>query len=597
MKGKDILQGLEYIGDDLIENAEFGQFPTEEQETRKTRRPIRRPLLVAALIALLFLLAGCSVVYAVYVLRMGSVKIGTGTAQRDYSLVDGVYVEDPHTVDTTTLTLAGLEGSNAYKACADYYAFNTEYQANGEQMRSEGTLPENYWDDYGNVMYEKGLELAEKYGLKPEGQSLSFRTTRNLCNALGVERFIRDNQGIGADINAGGCYDTGNFWLNMSFRFPENSGYDVTYSLGALHWNRYDCFSPDYVTLEDNGDWVERSYTTASGNTVLILRSPNQERGYILCDRGDAMMSLRLDVNPEFYSEAGGVVSVEREYMTDEQLNLVADTIDFAISPRIPTQADVDAQALPPQEATQDGYTLRLKSVETDGYVARVLISVTAPEGVDIENLKIGTDRTSFTTAGRQSRHGGGGLSAVVADGDGLANTIDLLAEYYESFQDGLRPFELGATWDLGIIDLYADKRSASSQILAEGEWHFSITFDETNTDYRELELLSSPITMTGSVGWLADGTDVLMDFPIASFKLRKFSSEITRDTAAETEEQRAEAEMCDPEFYAWRGHLTYAVTKDGTQIQLLPDRNCDPIDLAQVDYVLLADGRKLPVS
>ena len=55
MKGKDILQGLEYIGDDLIENAEFGQFPAEEQETRKTRRPIRRPLLVAALIALLFL--------------------------------------------------------------------------------------------------------------------------------------------------------------------------------------------------------------------------------------------------------------------------------------------------------------------------------------------------------------------------------------------------------------------------------------------------------------------------------------------------------------------------------------------------------------
>ena len=596
MKGKDILQGLEYIGDDLIENAEFGQFPAGEQETRKPRRRIRRPLLAAALIALLLLLAGCSVVYAVYVLRMGSVKIGTGTAQRDYSLVDGVYVEDPHTVDTTTLTLAGLEGSNAYKACADFYAFKTEYTAQGEEMGKAGTLPENFWEDYGNVMYEKGLELAEKYGLKPEGQSLSFRTTRNLCNALGVERFIRDNQGIGADIDSGGCYDSGNFWLNMSFRFPEGSGYDVTYSLGALHWNRYDCFSPDYVTLEDNGDWVERSYTTASGNTVLILRSPNQERGYILCDRGDAMMSLRLDVNPEFYSEAGGVVSVEREYMTDEQLNLVADTIDFAISPRIPTQADVDAQAQPPQEATQDGYTLRLKSVETDGYVARVLISVTAPEGVDIENLKIGTDRTSFTTAGRQSRHGGGGLRAVVADGDGLANTTDLLAEFYETFQDGLRPFELGATWDLGIIDLY-DERSASSRILAEGEWHFSITFDETNTDYRELELLSSPITMTGSVGWLADGTDVLMDFPIASFKLRKFSSEITRDTAAETEEQRAEAEMCDPEFYAWRGHFIYAVMKDGTQIQLLPDGNCAPIDLAQVDYVLLADGRKLPVS
>lgn len=36
---------------------------------------------------------------------------------------------------------------------------------------------------------------------------------------------------------------------------------------------------------------------------------------------------------------------------------------------------------------------------------------------------------------------------------------------------------------------------------------------------------------------------------------------------------------------------------KDGTKIQLLERTNCEPIDLAQVDYVLLTDGRKLPVS
>lgn len=44
---------------------------------------------------------------------------------------------------------------------------------------------------------------------------------------------------------------------------------------------------------------------------------------------------------------------------------------------------------------------------------------------------------------------------------------------------------------------------------------------------------------MKAGTGWLPDGTDVVMEFPISSFKLRKFSSEITRDTAAETEEQR----------------------------------------------------------
>ena len=42
MNGRDIFRGLQYIGDDLIENAETGQFPAQNQGSGKTRRPIRR---------------------------------------------------------------------------------------------------------------------------------------------------------------------------------------------------------------------------------------------------------------------------------------------------------------------------------------------------------------------------------------------------------------------------------------------------------------------------------------------------------------------------------------------------------------------------
>lgn len=314
MNGKDIFRGLQYIGDDLIENAETGQFPAQNQGSGKTRRSIRRPLLIAALIALLLLLVGCAVVY---VLKLENVKIGTGTEQRDYSLVDGVYVEDPHTVDTTTLTLAGLKGSNAYKACADFYAFKTKYTADGEEMGKAGTLPEGYWDTYRDVMDAKAQELAEQYSLKPEGQRLKFRTTRNMCDALGVERFVRDSQDVSVDIIEGSCDDTGNFYLWMKFVFPEDQGYEVTQTNGALYWNRQDTFSRDYVTLEDRGDWVERNYTTSAGNTVLILTSPSQERGYILCNRGDALMTVWLDANPEILSEDSGVVSAEYLHMTE----------------------------------------------------------------------------------------------------------------------------------------------------------------------------------------------------------------------------------------------------------------------------------------
>ena len=182
MNGKDIFRGLQYIGDDLIENAETGQFPAQNQENGKTRRHIRRPLLAAALIALLLLLVGCAVVY---VLKLENVKIGTGTAQRDYSLVDGVYVEDPHTVNTTTLTLAGLKGSNAYKACADFYAFKTKYTADGEEMGKAGTLPEGYWDTYRDVMDAKAQELglenthyANPHGLDADDH---YTTAADIC--------------------------------------------------------------------------------------------------------------------------------------------------------------------------------------------------------------------------------------------------------------------------------------------------------------------------------------------------------------------------------------------------------------------------------
>ena len=570
MNGQEIFLGLSYISRKYIEEAET---ETVSGGAGKAHR-IRRPFLLAAVIALLLLLVGCA---AVYVLKMEHVKISSGTDQRDYSLVDGVYVKDPHTVDTTTLSMAGLKGSNAYKACADFYAYETELRASASASGD--------WTGYDDAINAKAQELAEQYGLKPEGQSLTFRTTRNLCNALGVERFVRNSQDVSIDVDQGFCRDSGNFFVLLRFAFPEDQSYEVTYTSGALYWNRQDTFSREYFTLEDRGDWVERNYTTSAGNTVLILTSPSQERGYIICDRGDALMTVWLDVNPELLSEDAGVVSAEYLHMTDKQLDIVADALDFAIQPNVPTQADVDAQAAPPQEATQNGYTLKLKSVETDGYVARVVVGVTAPEDVDIESLNISTGRTFFRTPGRDSNGINGDFNDVTDD-DGLANTKDLVAEFTDPFLDGLRPLELGAAWDLDITDLYVDQWRPTSRVLTEGDWHFSITIDESCTNYREIELLSEPITLKASTGWRADGTDCLEAFPVTSMKLRSQSISLTADTGENTY----------ADFFCFDRTIACVVLKDGSRVDILNQCLEKPIDLDQADYVLLPGDTKLPV-
>ncbi len=570
MNGQEIFLGLSYISRKYIEEAET---ETVSGGAGKAHR-IRRPFLLAAVIALLLLLVGCA---AVYVLKMEHVKISSGTDQRDYSLVDGVYVKDPHTVDTTTLSMAGLKGSNAYKACADFYAYETELRVSASASGD--------WAGYDDAINAKAQELAEQYGLKPEGQPLTFRTTRNLCDALGVERFVRNSQDVSIDVDQGFCRDSGNFFVLLRFAFPEDQGYEVTYTSGALYWNRQDTFSREYFTLEDRGDWVERNYTTSAGNTVLILTSPSQERGYIICDRGDALMTVWLDVNPELLSEDAGVVSAEYQHMTEKQLDMVADALDFAIQPNVPTQADVDAQAAPPQEATQNGYTLKLKSVETDGYVARVVVGITAPEDVDIESLNISTGRTFFRTPGRDSNGINGDFNDVTDD-DSLANTKDLVAEFTDPFLDGLRPLELGAAWDLDITDLYVDQWRPTSRVLTEGDWHFSITIDESCTNYREIELLSEPITLKASTGWRADGTDCLEAFPVTSMKLRSQSISLTADTGENTY----------ADFFCFDRTIACVVLKDGSRVDILNQCLEKPIDLDQADYVLLPGDTKLPV-
>ena len=576
MNGQEIFLGLSYISRKYIEEAET---ETVSGGAGRAHR-IRRPFLLAAVIALLLLLVGCA---AVYVLKMEHVKISSGTDQRDYSLVDGVYVKDPHTVDTTTLSMAGLKGSNAYKACADFYAYETELRASASASGD--------WTGYDDAINAKAQELAEQYGLKPEGQPLTFRTTRNLCDALGVERFVRNSQDVSIDVDQGFCRDSGNFFVLLRFAFPEDQGYEVTYTSGALYWNRQDTFSREYFTLEDRGDWVERNYTTSAGNTVLILTSPSQERGYIICDRGDALMTVWLDANPELLSEDAGVVSAEYLHMTDAQLDMVADALDFAIQPNIPTQADVDAQPAPPQKATQNGYTLEVKSVETDGYVAQILIGITAPEDIVLsaeKPLRFANWRGMLVPA--DGSEAAFGPVNTLDDGDGKASTIDVLLTQSVTAKNTDAPFAAGSTWTLYLVDLVY---SSTDETLTEGEWQFPISFGADNCDDRELELLTSPILMKAGTGWLPDGTDVVMEFPVSSFKLRKFSNKIVRDTAAETEEQRAESYT---DFYRWNGHFICVVMKDGTRIELWDQENDSAIDLTQVDYVLLPDGTKLPV-
>ena len=130
------------------------------------------------------------------------------------------------------------------------------------------------------------------------------------------------------------------------------------------------------------------------------------------------------------------------------------------------------------------------------------------------------------------------------------------------------------------------DQWRPTSRVLTEGDWHFSITIDESCTNYREIELLSEPITLKASTGWRADGTDCLEAFTVTSMKLRSQSISLTADTGENTY----------ADFFCFDRTIACVVLKDGSRVDILNQCLEKPIDLDQADYVLLPGDTKLPV-
>lgn len=79
------------------------------------------------------------------------------------------------------------------------------------------------------------------------------------------------------------------------------------------------------------------------------------------------------------------------------------------------------------------------------------------------------------------------------------------------------------------------------------------------------------------------DGADVFEDIEVTSVKLRSLSIEVI-----------SEDKFAD--FLSFTGASSYAVMKDGSRVEIMNKKFVKPIDLNQVDHILLADGTKLTV-
>lgn len=588
MNGKDIFLGLKYIGEDLIQESETARFPIQENQKNAHQR-IRRPLLIAALIALLLMLVGCAVVY---VLSLNGIKLG------DQPVTYDVYDENPNSKDPfavvgqetytqQVLTLAGLDGTPASKAAREWYDYLETYDPDGDIKKAVwGNEPDFGEEYYGYGLYTQEMkdkldEILAKYNLRLRGKRVEFMTSRLLFRALGLENVLNPDSEARMHIDHAAYYENGNLDVYFNITIPGENGVDSEKTNGYLYYRPKDCFIPDTAVLTE-AQWEEWNYTTASGDKVLILRSEAASSAWIFCDMPNHTASLRLDVIRKMYEEMeNGVPVAKFDIITKEQLEQVADAIDFSLEPKLVEGWETMSDDAVPAGQEINGYRIDPVSAFTDGYGYQIVLRITAPEGVAL------TDPEDHTA---QVEPGDGCWGYCKEDGDGKRNTCHyILSDYtskYDYPEDGSLPYPEGYVIPVYWEDLYYsyfdfDKIGSIETLLTEGTWKFDIALNDADT--REIALLTQPITAKACTGWKMDGTDVLEDKKVTSIKLRSLGIDVT-------------SEDNNADFFSFTGQHANIVMKDGTKLEFHSSHFDQPMDLDQVAYVQLADKTIVPM-
>lgn len=402
MTGKDLLIVLGDISLRYYDEAEY-----DTLDSIGKPKLLRRPLLVAAVVALMLLLVGCAAVYA---LRLQNLKMG------EYSHIQPRYIDAAGNkvaqteVTREVISLQGVTGSPNFKASQEWFAFEQEYDTDHallfETDKHPFHAPAEYdaYMVYTQEMVHQVDEIAGKYNLELAGEMVCFEDfeTDIFSDSLGIPQLHRQN----ADIRyaSGYFYACGNFKMEF-FITPPGLAYEV---LGSYRYNGKAYFDVMSTSVSDIENCEEETLRLSDGTEVLLVM--DEENVHIFCDRGDAFISLSL--NRGNWNRDGTQVN-----LTKQDAAQIADCFDFSITPKKP---DV-AQAKQAVQAAFEAYQKEQEAIlaTSDSPFPKEYASY---DDVIQNCLKNGADPETFQYALRDIT--GDGVDELFLGTDGTFGTI-----------------------------------------------------------------------------------------------------------------------------------------------------------------------------
>lgn len=299
----------------------------QTREQKKSHLRLSRTALIAAVIAIALLLAGCVAVF----LRLQDMKIGEETYTQKYDLY-GHSIEPEEKV-RDVLSLTGWGGSPNYQAAKEWHDFWESYDIRGAIANSGSDrrgVPDLYWYTYNcqdAKMMDKVNEIAEKYGLKLlEGRvEVPVPHTPLALEALGIDSLFREGTVGQLKYYGGGIELPYNFNFWMAFTMP---GEEWPYQVQAhMSYRRKDYFNQAPSVRLNVSEYQQWQYTTADGTKVLLALGQRGE-AYIFAEKEEAYLSVSVD-GPAYV-----FLNEDTQLPTRAVIEKIADSFDYSVTPK-----------------------------------------------------------------------------------------------------------------------------------------------------------------------------------------------------------------------------------------------------------------------
>lgn len=332
-----------------------GHRPAERKRTMK----YKKTLLIAAIVTAMAIFMGCAVV----ALSTKRLKLDEyQTTSPAWIDADGQRHEAAE-VTKAVLSLQGIENTPEQKAAKEWYDFCRSYDSDHTiYVASQGKFqaPEEYdaYSVYSQEMVDKLTEIAKKYGLKLLGRKATAYTYdwQLGWDALGIKSCPVSGSTENCDLRGCTFFDSGSFslWTAVSVTDPAFTWKNPVHLV--LNYNAKGYLNTKFANVESNSvrEW---NYVRSDGKTVLIVLARDSvqsanDKLLLLCDRGDAFLYAQM--SPDFYPNGSSGI---REEMSDQDIEWLAEHIDFSIQPQKP---DLDS-ILPILQKEDEAYDAMLE--------------------------------------------------------------------------------------------------------------------------------------------------------------------------------------------------------------------------------------------